>query len=157
MHPLALAFALALLTTTATAPTAQAAAPVPNGGPNALAEALAAPLGTIPFTTRAKLAVFQSAFAFGGTVRSKNVTSVSRIATGVYCVVPAIDVDLAGVYPQLTTEWTLSSGNSGLAYWRNSALTSTCPVGHIEVRTFDFNGGGAAVASDKVAWVLVVN
>jgi hypothetical protein len=149
--------ALPLLTAAAMASAAGTTPLLPNGGPDALAEALSAPLATGPFTTRAKLAVFQSAFAFGGTVRSKNVTSVSRIATGVYCVVPAIEVDLTAIYPQLTTEWTLSSGSSGLAYWRNTATSSACPVGNIEVRTFDFNGGGPAAASDKVAWVLVVN
>jgi hypothetical protein len=112
--------ALPLLTAAAMASAAGTTPLLPNGGPDALAEALSAPLATGPFTTRAKLAVFQSAFAFGGTVRSKNVTSVSRIATGVYCVVPAIEVDLTAIYPQLTTEWTLSSGSSGLAYWRNT-------------------------------------
>lgn len=152
-----LAFTLTLMTAAAMAPAAGAKPLLPNGGPKALAEALASPLATGPFTTRARLAVFQSAFAFGGTVRSKNVTAVNRIATGVYCVVPAIEVDLAGIYPQLTPEWTLSSGNSGLAYWRNTATSSTCPAGNIEVRTFDFNAGGPAAASDKVAWVLVVN
>jgi len=56
----------------------------------------------------------------------------------------------------VSIEWGESSGNALLAFWRDTRLSTDCGSGQLEVQTFDFDAGGAPVASQRVAFDLVI-
>jgi hypothetical protein len=125
---------------------------------NANAGHLRAPASVSPataFTTNAKLALSWS--PFGGTLRSKGVKSVTNPTTGVICITPSVSLNLAKIYPLVSVEWGESSGNALLAFWRDTSIDNVdCGAGKLEVQTFDFNGGGSPIASQSVAFDLVI-
>jgi hypothetical protein len=90
---------------------------------------------------------------FDTIIFSKNVSTVTSPSTGVFCVVP-IKAIPSGSLPSVTVEWGFSAGNALLAYLEQQA--SDCGAGQVEVRTFDFNSGGAPVASVNVAFNVFV-
>lgn len=150
---------IAAAAATASLFTVCAQAAQPNAGPDAYAKAVASarvnPEAII--TTKAKIAVYYT--PFGGIIRSKGVAGVTNPSTGIYCITPSplLVVDLTKVYPQVSVEWNLSSGFSLLAYWKDTPGFSDCPTGDLEVTTYDFNAGGPAVLSGKVAFNLNIN
>jgi len=101
---------------------------------------------------------YQLALSYSGIVgkiRSKNVQSVTHPSTGVFCIESKVSLDLTKIYPLVSVEWGESLGNSLLAFWRDTSIDSDCPSGWLEVQTFSFSGG-AAVASNEVAFDLVI-
>lgn len=107
------------------------------------------------FTTNAKLALSWNPFQ--GTVRSKGVKSVSNPSTGVICITPSVSLNISKIYPLVSIEWGESSGNALMAFWRDTSIDNfDCGAGLLEVQTFDFNGGGSPVASQSVAFDLVI-
>lgn len=123
---------------------------------NAKAGRAVTPAVALPtaFTTNAKLALSWNPFS--GTVRSKGVKSVSNPFTGVICVTPSVSLNISKIYPLVSIEWGNSSGNALLAFWRDTSQSSDCSAGELEVQTFDFNAGGTPVASQSVAFDLVI-
>lgn len=104
-----------------------------------------------PFGTRAKVAVLHSGIV--GTVRSKNVTAVSSPSTGIYCITPAVALDLTKTYPSVSVEWGWSSGSSLAAFVRDTGDGFTsCAAGDLEVQTYDLTG----TASAAVAFLLQI-
>jgi hypothetical protein len=91
--------------------------------------------------------------SFGGILLNKGVASVTEPSTGVFCVATTKPLG-TNALPVVGVEWGQSSGNSLLAYYENG--TFDCAAGQIEVRTFDFNAGGAPVPSDLVAFSVFV-
>lgn len=127
-----------------------------RNAPNGVAPAVQAGAPTTLYTTKAKLAYFYSR-GFGAP-RSKGVASFSNPATGIYCITPSASVtlDFTKIQPLLSIEWGSSLGSSLLAYWRDPATAFDCPGGSLEVQTYDFNSGGAAVPSTQVSFNLVI-
>jgi hypothetical protein len=106
------------------------------------------------FGTNAKLALDYSPFI--GVIRAKGVVFVSNPFTGVYCITPGVSLNRSKIYPLVSIEWGESSGNALLAFWRDTRLGTDCGSGQLEVQTFDFNAGGYPVASQNVAFDLVI-
>ena len=129
------------------------AGPMPNNG--AAAAAKQAAEGAQPFTNAAggaKMAILYS--PFNGTIRAKNVLTVSSPSTGIYCVSPLVVINQQAHYQSVSPEWGWSSGNSLVAMARDNAdgFTSCPNAGDFEVRTFDLTGN----ASGLVAFFLEV-
>jgi len=137
LSALALACGLAFATS--------ASAATPNGGADAFAKAKAA-AGTAGFTTKAKVALYYTP-TFGGIIRSKGVAAVTNPSTGIICVTPSVALNLAGVFPQVTIDWNLSSGFSLLAYTKDTNAFSDCPAGDLEVTTYTFDATGAVLSN----------
>jgi hypothetical protein len=104
------------------------------------------------FKTNAEVAALVEG---GGTaVKSKNVTTVTNPSTGIYCVKPSVKIEQNAIYPQVTVEYGLSSGQSLLAYVDDAR--HECPSNSIEVLTFDFNEG-TIEQSQSVAFYLYID
>jgi len=89
-----------------------------------------------------------------GTFASKGVAAISNPETGVFCITPTKIINYNVVIPVVTVEWGQSLGNSLLAFYELGAFD--CSKGDIEVRTYDFNAGGAPVSSELVAFTIYV-
>ena len=126
----------------------------PNAG-FAAAERAKSGAGTAGvYTTKAKVALYYTP-TFGGVIHSKGVAAVSTPSTGIHCITPSISVSLAGVTPQVSVDWNLSSGFSLLAYTKDTNAFSDCPAGDLEVTTYTFDASGA-VLSNLVAFNFVL-
>jgi hypothetical protein len=118
------------------------AAPATNNGASASQLAAAK---AVPMATTAKMAILYSPIS--GTIRSKNVVSVTNPDVGIYCFAPATAQNLNKIYPLVSVEWGWSSGNSLAATVRDTAEFTSCGAGELEVRTFDFNGSPSGVVA----------
>jgi hypothetical protein len=65
-------------------------------------------------------------------------------------------VDFGRVEPLVSIEWLTSYGNALLAFWQDVTITSDCPTGYFEVKTYDFNAGGTPVASENVSFYFAI-
>lgn len=127
------------------ATSAHAAGGTPNNGSLVVPEQSATTAGG-PFGTRAKVAVLHSGIV--GTVRSKNVVTVSSPSTGVYCITPAVALDLTKAFPSVSVEWGWSAGNSLAAFVRDTGGGFTsCAAGDLEVQTYDLVGNRSAAVA----------
>ena len=158
-NTLTLAFALLLATT------APCFAEIRNNvlhAPESVAPeaAIAAPTGVEPdvvpltYGSQYKLALSYSGIV--GKIRAKNVKAVTNPSPGVFCIQSSVSLNLKDIFPLVSIEWGESSGNSLLAFWRDTSIESDCKSGWLEVQTFDFNAGGAPVESNEVAFDLVI-
>jgi hypothetical protein len=91
------------------------------------------------FSTRAKVALRYER-GFTSFSASKNVSGFSNPASGVYCITPSAALNYATIEPQVTLEWSLSSGFSFVDFWENGAFDCPNPSTQIEVRTYDTSG-----------------
>jgi hypothetical protein len=73
-------------------------------------------------------------------------TAVTSPAEGVYCLTPASGIDYS--HPIASVEWYESSGSDLLAEPIGGEQQSDCPAGQLEVRTYHFPGGTAALYGD---------
>ena len=89
-----------------------------------------------------------------GAFATKGVASISNPQTGVFCITPTKKINYNSTIPVVTVEWGQSLGNSLLAFYELGAFD--CTKGDIEVRTYDFNAGGAPVSSELVAFTIYV-
>jgi hypothetical protein len=103
---------------------------------------------------KARMAAFTLAFG-GGIVRSKAVAAYQHPSVGQHCFLPtaASGINVNLVVPVVSVDWSNSSGNSLLVFWRSSGFG--CPGGYISVLTYDFNSGTTTL-SDNVAFTLYV-
>jgi hypothetical protein len=106
------------------------------------------------FVTKAELALTYSGLF--GVIRKKNVKTVTNPDTGVFCIESSVPLNLKRIYPLVSIEWGYSLGSALLAFWRDTTNSTDCPSGWLEVQTFDFNTGGAPVATQGVAFDLVI-
>ena len=110
-----------------------------------------------PFSTQA-VAKYKSkaevaAYYYNGELQQGvNAVSAQRIAVGDICITPSVTLNPAMNFPQVTVDWSASTGNGLLAYVR--ASHPKCKTG-IEVLTYAF-AGGKPVRSDDVAFYLFV-
>lgn len=89
----------------------------------------------------------------GGIVRAKGVASVSHPSIGQYCIVPKNTMVVAGnLVPSVSVDWSNSSGNELLAFYRSSG--SGCPANNISILTYTSPGGTAAL-SDLVGFTVI--
>lgn len=89
----------------------------------------------------------------GGTIlRAKGILYVTHPSTGLYCIQVSGTVDVNTLVPIVGVDWSTSSGNSLLAYYRSSGIG--CPTNQIGVLTYNFSSG-ATVLSDAVGFTLV--
>jgi len=86
-------------------------------------------------------------------IRSKNIASVVRLATGVYCVDPSNIAATAALVPVVSADERGAAGGSPGIAAVDSTRFQGCPATAIEVHTFDF--AGAAV--DDVGFTLVAD
>jgi hypothetical protein len=123
-----------------------------HAGPtnNGAGAAQVAAAKAVPMATTAKMAILYSPIS--GTIRSKNVASVSSPSVGIYCFAPTTAQNLDKIYPLVSVEWGWSSGNSLVAMVRDTAEFTNCAAGELEVRTFDLTG----VPSGSVAFYLML-
>ena len=71
------------------------------------------------------------------TARTKNITAVTRVDDGVYCLTPATGIDPRAVAPATAQEFELSD-TDGFVMVVGSG--SDCPAGQFEVETDDLDG-----------------
>lgn len=88
--------------------------------------------------------------------RQKNMTAVSRVGTGTYCLTPAAGIDATATFAVATPELSLSGSslatdNILLSYVVASA--ADCPAGDFEVKTY---ARTMTALSDAVAFAVVV-
>jgi len=92
----------------------------------------------------------------GGTlISSKGVKSVTRPSTGQICIELQRGI-VARTVPLVSVDWSESTGNGLLAYWRSTS--SGCPNATrrtVNIVTYVIQGG-AANLSDDVGFVVVV-
>ncbi|RYU11554.1 hypothetical protein [Nocardioides iriomotensis] len=89
------------------------------------------------------------------TARTKNFTTISRPATGIYClnVIDSIDVTTTSV--AVSPQWIGSTGDNLSAQWVENDFG--CPAGtDVGVRTFTFAAGGNNTLSNNVSFSVVV-
>jgi hypothetical protein len=108
--------------------------------------------GKGPYGTKAKLALYYRSGT--GILASVGVAGVYEPSAGVVCVQPSVALDLPNAYPQVTVEWSWSSGFALLSYY--TAGSYGCATGELSVYNYDFNAGGYPVPSSNVAFELVV-
>jgi len=101
--------------------------------------------------------------AGGAPVRTKAVSSISRISTGTYCIRPSrsANIDVTKIVPSVSVEYFFSNPNLVRGFnemtvqWASRG--SGCPSGTIAVYTFaDRNLDGHYTFSNEVAFSLVV-
>jgi hypothetical protein len=90
-----------------------------------------------------------------GITRSKGVTLIRNPSVGLYCVRPSsmTSSTVAGLVPQVTVDFSASSGSVLLAYYRSAA--SGCQSNEIGVQTRRLNTSGTFVNSNAVGWTLI--
>jgi Collagen triple helix repeat (20 copies) len=101
-------------------------------------------------TARAYAYVSGGATPSLGAGRTKNFTAVTHAGLGDYCLTPAAGISPATTSPSVTVDWSASSGNDLLAFWRSAG--AGCPAGQFEVLTYDL----ASARTDRVAFTIVV-
>lgn len=109
----------------------------------------AGPAGTV----RAYATVLTSA-AFDAP-RTKGFLSVTRPATGVYCLTLVDSIDPATTSAVVGVQWIGSVGDNLSAQWVDNAFA--CPAGtDFGVRTFTFAAGGNNTLSNAVSFSIIV-
>jgi hypothetical protein len=88
--------------------------------------------------------------------RTRGFATVTRPATGIYCLTLSDDrVDASATAPVLTVDWDNSSGSNLTAYFSKSA--QGCPEGtDLAVRTYSFTAGKPYRLANTVAFTLLV-
>jgi hypothetical protein len=104
----------------------------------------AAPVTPNTFSTKAKVvARYERGFATYSYY--KHVSAISNPSSGVYCIYPSIALVYSSISPQVTPEWSFSSGFSFVDFWENGAFD--CGSNSIEVRTYDTSGNLTELAA----------
>jgi hypothetical protein len=85
--------------------------------------------------------------------RTRNFTALNRPSTGVYCLTPAATLSLANTPIMVTVEWGNSLGFDLLAFPLGTAFN--CPAGTLEVRTYQFPAGAAALSNNVSFFVWI--
>jgi hypothetical protein len=85
--------------------------------------------------------------------RTKGFSAVTRPSTGVYCLTFIPPTPSATGPIMVTVEWSNSLGFDLLAF--PLATVFTCPAGQLEVRTYQFPAGAAALSNNVSFYVLV--
>jgi hypothetical protein len=119
--------------------------------------AVSSATATVPppggYVTTAKVALL---YGFSKVIRKVNVAKVTNPSTGVYCILPAVQLNLLRIFPQVTVERSLSVGYAFWAYWVDTTnFTLNCPDGYLEVITEEWNGGSPA-PSNSVGFSLFI-
>jgi hypothetical protein len=83
------------------------------------------------------------------TARTKNISAVTRPATGTYCLTPAAGVDPRTVATAATEDFALSTEDG---FVQVSGTGVDCPAGQFEVQTDDIDGDPA----DTISFHLIV-
>ena len=83
------------------------------------------------------------------TGRTKNITAVTRVDDGVYCLTPATGIDPRAVAPATAEDFGLSDTDGFVMV---VGTGSDCPAGRIEVETDDLDG----TPTNDVAFNLIV-
>ena len=88
----------------------------------------------------------------GGVSRAKNVSKVTNLGSGIYCITPKSGIiTRSQVTPLTTVEYSSSGGTNLLAMYSES--TEGCPSTALTVRTFDSGGD----PDNNVSFFIVVN
>jgi hypothetical protein len=89
----------------------------------------------------------------------KNIASIRRVATGIYCVTPVAGVNISGTTPALTTD-DYNSGpanGAGVPILAYSSLDNQCASSEIEVLTYRATGATPTIALDNnTSFAIVV-
>lgn len=91
----------------------------------------------------------------GGVVRSKGVRAIQHPEPGVFCIRPkgSANIDVTRVVPSVTVDWSNSSGDALMAFYRSSGFG--CSANRITVLTVRGEDGTFDV-EDGVAFTVVV-
>jgi hypothetical protein len=105
------------------------------------------------FSTKAKVALWYGASQI---IRSVNVSSVTSPIVGVYCITPAIKLNFHKIYPQVSAERSLSTGEALWAYWVDTPNSPIyCTENQLEVIT-EVLTGTTVQNSNQVSFSIVV-
>ncbi len=86
--------------------------------------------------------------------RSKGVAAFTHPSMAQYCIQPVAAIKVATLVPSVSVDWSTSSGNGLLAFYRSSG--SGCPTNNISVVTYAFLGGADPVLSDAVGFTVAI-
>jgi hypothetical protein len=110
------------------------------------------PFATQP-TAKYKSKAEVAAYYYNGELQEGvNAVSAQRVSKGDICITPSVTLNPKLNFPQVTVDWSASTGSGLLAYVR--ASRPKCKNG-IEVLTYALSGG-VPVLSDDVAFYLFV-
>jgi hypothetical protein len=112
-----------------------------------------APAGSGAPVGRAYASVQRSPAVAFEAARTKGFTTVTRPSTGVYCLTFAAPAPTPTGPIMVTVEWGNSLGFDLLAFPVGTPFN--CAVGQIEVRTYQFPGGAAALSNNVSFFVLI--
>ncbi|MEP6967257.1 MAG: hypothetical protein ABI906_04185 [Pseudomonadota bacterium] len=111
--------------------------------------------GAQPFASSIRLA-YSYTRAFG-VDRSIGVVAFTNPSTGIYCIQPSSPLRLRKLFPLVSIEWSLSFGESLVAFWRDTTAGTDCPRGNLEVQTWDISTPSTPALTGNVAFDIVVN